>query len=111
MPASDRLPGGNGFSWGRGPGPRFGHRFLRTLPLASRPMKLRGLVLGTALSIGAAEAVAAPVPWSHNPPGGLQPAQVPQFVAVTFDDGYGLEDGGTGGVNDIIAFMSARKNP
>jgi MYXO-CTERM domain-containing protein len=55
--------------------------------------------------------VGAPVPWSQNPPGGLTPAQVPQFVAVTFDDGYGLEDGGTGGVNFIIDFMSAKRNP
>jgi peptidoglycan/xylan/chitin deacetylase (PgdA/CDA1 family) len=53
---------------------------------------------------------AAPVAWSQSPPGGLTPAQVPQFVAVTFDDGYGLENGGSGGVNFIVDFMSARKN-
>ena len=51
------------------------------------------------------------MPWSQSPPGGLAPAQVPQFVAVTFDDGYGLEDGGIGGVNFIVDFMSGKKNP
>jgi MYXO-CTERM domain-containing protein len=76
-------------------------------------MKLRGLELGMALSILGAGGVAAaaPVPWSHDPPGGLTVAQVPQFVAVTFDDGYGLEDGGTGGVNYIVDFMSTKTNP
>src|SRR4051794_15582111 len=67
--------------------------------------------LGVAALVGAGSALAAPVPWSQQPPGGLTPAQVPQFVAVTFDDGYGLEDGGTGGVNTIVDFMAAKKNP
>ena len=76
-------------------------------------MRQRGwLVTGLAISfLAARSAGAAPVPWSQSPPGGLKPAQVPQFVAVTFDDGYGLENGGTGGVNFIVDFMSAKKNP
>jgi hypothetical protein len=68
---------------------------------------------GAALAtmVVAAVAVAAPVPWSHDPPGGLSVAQVPQFVAVTFDDGFGLEANGTGGVNYIIDLMHGLKNP
>ena len=69
------------------------------------------MVAGLVVALGSGGAQAAPVPWSQSPPGGLTPAQVPQFVAVTFDDGFGLEDGGKGGVNDIVDFMSARKNP
>jgi hypothetical protein len=74
-------------------------------------MRFRGWNLGIAIVGAASVAQGAPVPWSQSPPGGLTPAQVPQFVAVTFDDGYGLEDGGSGGVNFIVDFMSARKNP
>ena len=33
------------------------------------------------------------VPWCRNPPGGLNPANIPQFVAVTFDDNFGDELG------------------
>src|SRR2546423_1321760 len=68
------------------------------------------VAVGASLAVGA-PAHAAPVPWSQQPPGGLPPSRVPQFVAVTFDDGYGLEDGGTGGVNYIIDFMNTKKNP
>jgi hypothetical protein len=35
----------------------------------------------------------------------------PQLVAITFDDGFGLEAGGVGGVNDIVAFCEGRANP
>ena len=30
--------------------------------------------------------------WSASPPGGRSPSSVPQFVAITFDDNFGLED-------------------
>src|SRR4051812_41837086 len=78
-------------------------RFSVARPLGSRamtPTPKRPLLLGRSLGLAAAafvlvgaRAQAAPIPWSRQPPGGLAPAQVPQFVAVTFDDGYGLEDG------------------
>jgi peptidoglycan/xylan/chitin deacetylase (PgdA/CDA1 family) len=37
-------------------------------------------------------------------------SQVPQFVALTFDDGFGLENGGIGGVSEIVRYCSAKRN-
>jgi hypothetical protein len=47
----------------------------------------------------------------HRPPGELSPETVPQFVAITFDDGFGLEAGGVGGVDDIVDFCHRSTNP
>ncbi len=63
------------------------------------------------------EAVPEPVgpalAFSRSPPGGFQPSQVPQFVSVTFDDNFGLEEAGApgGGMNFIIDFWGKHKNP
>jgi hypothetical protein len=73
--------------------------------------RLAALALVVLAGTRAADGAAAPVAWSQQPPGGLTPAQVPQFVAVTFDDGYGLEDGGQGGINTIVDFMATKTNP
>jgi peptidoglycan/xylan/chitin deacetylase (PgdA/CDA1 family) len=43
---------------------------------------------------------------SSNPPGGLAASQVPQFVAITFDDNFGSE--GMGWATD---FFAAKQNP
>jgi hypothetical protein len=47
----------------------------------------------------------------NQPPADLRPDQVPQFVIMSFDDGFGLEAGGVGGVNDIVAFGRSHTNP
>lgn len=52
------------------------------------------------------------VPWSRMPPGGLSPGDVPQFVAVTFDDNFGpASSSASGGIYTILDFFKTRKNP
>jgi peptidoglycan/xylan/chitin deacetylase (PgdA/CDA1 family) len=45
------------------------------------------------------------------PPRAVPVARPPQFVCMTFDDGFGLEDGGVGGVDDIVDFCERHRNP
>jgi peptidoglycan/xylan/chitin deacetylase (PgdA/CDA1 family) len=50
--------------------------------------------------------------WSRQPPGGLKPKDIPQFVSITFDDNFGLADPrATGGINYIVDFYKNKKNP
>ena len=50
--------------------------------------------------------------WSASPPGGRSPSSVPQFVAITFDDNFGLEDeGATGGVRAVLDYYGHHRNP
>src|SRR6188472_2276208 len=47
--------------------------------------------------------------WSRDPPGGKQPSEVPQLVAVTFDDNFGLaNEQASGGVDAIVAFYEGK---
>jgi len=58
------------------------------------------------------DARAAPVAWSRQPPGGRAPADVPQLVAITFDDNFGLADPtATGGVTAIVDWYRGKHNP
>ena len=66
----------------------------------------------TAASLGIAEHPSTEAPWSRMPPAGLKPAEVPQFVAVTFDDNFGLAvPGSVGGVSAIVEFYAGKHNP
>lgn len=57
-------------------------------------------------------APATTLSWSRQPPGGLKPQEIPQFVSITFDDNFGLANpAATGGINYIIEFYKNRKNP
>jgi peptidoglycan/xylan/chitin deacetylase (PgdA/CDA1 family) len=50
--------------------------------------------------------------WSRIPPASLKPAEVPQFVSVTFDDNFGLAaPGAVGGVSAIVEYYAGRRNP
>jgi peptidoglycan/xylan/chitin deacetylase (PgdA/CDA1 family) len=50
--------------------------------------------------------------WSRQPPLGLTPQQVPQFVAITFDDNFGSAfDGATGGMKGIVDFYRDKRTP
>lgn len=50
--------------------------------------------------------------WTHQPPDRVDLEKVPQFVAVTFDDNFGLEDPtAVGGVDYIVDFFRTRTNP
>ena len=52
------------------------------------------------------------IPWSRVPPAGLAPAEVPQFIAVTFDDNFGLAaQSATSGAPPIVEFFSNERNP
>jgi len=52
------------------------------------------------------------LPWSRQPPGGRLPSEVPQLVAITFDDNFGLADpAAVGGVDYIVDFFRDRHNP
>jgi peptidoglycan/xylan/chitin deacetylase (PgdA/CDA1 family) len=64
-------------------------------------------------SFGAEIKVAAPaIPWSRLPPTALNLTEVPQFVAVTFDDNFGLAVKGANGVaSPIVEFFSSKRNP
>lgn len=54
----------------------------------------------------------ADVPWSRSPPGGRTPAQVPQLVALTFDDNFGLaHPEAVGGVTEIVEYLAGKTNP
>jgi hypothetical protein len=56
----------------------------------------------------------APPPATADPPGGLRPQQVPQFICFgTDDNGYsGLEgSGGSGGLHFLSELFAAHKNP
>lgn len=57
------------------------------------------------------DALEAPRPWSRNPPG-LAPVDVPQFVAITFDDNFvsGLGDV-SGGMTWATTFFEPLQNP
>jgi peptidoglycan/xylan/chitin deacetylase (PgdA/CDA1 family) len=74
------------------------------------PMKYFAvIILLTALNFGYA---ADELAWSREPPGGLDPKKIPQLVAITFDDNFGLADpNATGGIQYIIDFYKNRKNP
>jgi len=51
-------------------------------------------------------------PWSHEPPGGLPAKAIPQLVAVTFDDNFGLASpGAVGGVRAVVDFFTHHRNP
>jgi hypothetical protein len=51
-------------------------------------------------------------PWSREPPGTRPAAQVPQLVAISFDDNFGLADPvARGGVNDVVTFFKNKTNP
>jgi hypothetical protein len=66
----------------------------------------------TAASLGIAEHPSTEAPWSRMPPAGLKPAEVPQFVAVTFDDNFGLAvPGSVGGVSAMVEFYVGKHNP
>jgi peptidoglycan/xylan/chitin deacetylase (PgdA/CDA1 family) len=50
--------------------------------------------------------------WSHDPPGGKSPAEVPQLVAITFDDNFGLaNENASGGVDAIVEMFADKTNP
>jgi hypothetical protein len=52
------------------------------------------------------------VAWSRQPPAGLKPAEVPQLVAITFYDNFGLAAHGlVGGVNAIVEYYAGKRNP
>ena len=50
-------------------------------------------------------------PWSRQPPAGLQPKDIPQFVSITFDDNFGLANPiAEGGIDYIVDFYKNKKN-
>ena len=52
------------------------------------------------------------VPWSREPPGDRPPSAIPQLVAITFDDNFGLaHPAAVGGVNYIVDFLRDKHNP
>jgi Berberine and berberine like/Polysaccharide deacetylase len=66
----------------------------------------------TAASLGATEHPSTEALWSRMPPAGLEPAEVPQLVAVTFDDNFGLAvPGSVGGVRAIVKYYAGKHNP
>jgi hypothetical protein len=66
----------------------------------------------TAASLGATEHRSTEALWSRMPPVGLEPAEVPQLVAVTFDDNFGLAvPGSVGGVRAIVKYYAGKHNP
>ena len=70
------------------------------------------VLLGCSLTSLAHDGKSNAVPWSRVPPGGLSPKEVPQFVAITFDDNFGLASPtAAGGINYIVDFFKSRKNP
>jgi hypothetical protein len=69
-------------------------------------MRIVNLALITVLIIGMNMAFADNVPPSQNPPGGLQPAQCPQFVVIGFDDNTKSE-----GINWVLDFLRNKRNP
>ena len=83
--------------------------------MASLAMPGCGAQVGTFASEPTASArskVVTSLAWSHNPPGGRDPKTIPQLVAVTFDDNFGLAAANaTGGMNDINAFYAGKNNP
>jgi Polysaccharide deacetylase len=72
---------------------------------------LSGLLFG----LPAVAEVSSPgqeMPWSRMPPAGRDPAHVPQFVTVTFDDNFGLAlPGSVGGVRAIVKYYAGKYNP
>jgi peptidoglycan/xylan/chitin deacetylase (PgdA/CDA1 family) len=68
-----------------------------------------GSLLGSAA--GAGSNPGEEDPWSRLPPGRL-PDRVPQFVAITFDDNFGLAlPGSVGGVRAIVKYYLGKHNP
>ena len=50
--------------------------------------------------------------WSREPPGGKSPSEVPQLVAITFDDNFGLaNEKASGGVDAIVEMYAGKTNP
>jgi len=73
------------------------------------------LLLSRPDSVSAAGKSTVPIAtaaWSRSPPGGRTPSTVPQLVAITFDDNFGLASpNATGGVRSIVDFYAGRHNP
>lgn len=65
------------------------------------------------LAAGICSASAAdPEPDHSPPPGGLDPREIIQMVAITFGDNYGLVDSrSVGGVPQIVDFLKGKSNP
>ena len=106
-------------AWIPGPGPFAALAVLVVHVAACRPAP--SAPSGSPGSSGGARVKAGLGPWtghddvapSARPPGGLAPAQVPQLLAIGFDDNgvSGLEGSGThGGVSWVTAQLGARKN-
>ncbi len=56
--------------------------------------------------------LAEDVAWSRLPPANLKPTEVPQLVAITFDDNFGLaSQKSVGGVNAIVQYYAGKRNP
>ncbi len=66
----------------------------------------------SSLEGAAREPLSVSVPWSEQPPAGFLPAEVPQFVALTFDDNFisGLGDV-KGGMTFVTDLFRDLKNP
>ena len=80
---------------------------------------LRTVLIGAlAASVATCSAVAGETaqtpaaPWSRMPPAGLAPSDVPQLVAITFDDNFGLAaPRAVGGVSAVVEFYRGKHNP
>ena len=69
-------------------------------------MRIMNLAYTIAFLVGTGISHADNVPPSQNPPGGLQPAQCPQFVVIGFDDNT-ISDG----IHWVLDFLRDKKNP
>ena len=69
-------------------------------------MRIYSLLLISIFLLGLSNVFADNVPPSQNPPGGLQPAQCPQFVVIGFDDNTKSD-----GINWVLDFLRDKKNP
>ncbi len=69
-------------------------------------MRISSLFFSLVFIVGLSATHADNVPPSTSPPGGLQPAQVPQFVNWGFDDNYGAT-----GIRFILDYFKNKKNP
>jgi len=70
-----------------------------------------GLLFGLSAAITEVSSSGHEALWSQLPPGNT-PAEVPQFVAITFDDNFGLAlPGSVGGVRAIVKYYAGKHNP
>src|SRR5262249_40778320 len=95
--------------------PRRSAMATRSSSMTSAEAALGWVLVGLLFGLPQVAEVSSPgheASWSQLSPGDRMPADVPQLVAITFDDNFGLAlPGSVGGVRAIVKYYAEKHNP